>query len=281
MQTALDTKLADSPLDPDTALAANSDSLIPTQKAVKAYVDANSGEASNYTLAYTHVGYEQARGAGITNIDTVGFATVGVNSTVAATLAFTNPFTAMSRVLHQSASAGAVCGRYGNGTNLTRGDGVKKGGFRVVIRFGINSGASTLKILAGLRGGTGAPSDVEPSSLTDIIIFGADSTDTNLQLMHNDSSGTATKIDLGSDFPAGNRAVDILEAEFWCDPNDSSVNVKLTRTNSSGTVFTYTNSLSSDIPSTTTWLNPNCWCVATAAGLRELAYSRIYIEKPF
>lgn len=57
LQTALDAKLDDSQLDTDTTLAANSDTKIATQKAVKAYVDANAGggsgsiTASGYTMA--------------------------------------------------------------------------------------------------------------------------------------------------------------------------------------------------------------------------------------
>lgn len=46
LQTALDAKLDDSQLDTDTTLAANSDTKIATQKAVKAYVDANAGDNS-------------------------------------------------------------------------------------------------------------------------------------------------------------------------------------------------------------------------------------------
>lgn len=45
LQTALDNKLDDSQLDTDGTLAADSDSLIATQKAVKTYVDANAGGA--------------------------------------------------------------------------------------------------------------------------------------------------------------------------------------------------------------------------------------------
>lgn len=48
LQAALDAKLDDTQLDTDTSLAANSDTKIATQKAVKAYVDAGGG--NSYTL---------------------------------------------------------------------------------------------------------------------------------------------------------------------------------------------------------------------------------------
>ncbi|WP_202978542.1 hypothetical protein, partial [Flavobacterium circumlabens] len=43
--------------------------------------------------------------------------------------------------------------------------------------------------------------NIEPSSMVSTILVGNDSTDTNLKIMHNDASGTCTKIDLGSNFP--------------------------------------------------------------------------------
>ena len=45
-------------------------------------------------------------------------------------------------------------------------------------------------------------STVTVESLTNIIGMGSDAADTNLQIFHNDASGTATKIDLGVNFPA-------------------------------------------------------------------------------
>lgn len=42
--------------------------------------------------------------------------------------------------------------------------------------------------------------NVNPSTLTNMVGFGIDSGDANLQFMHNDGSGTATKVDLGIDF---------------------------------------------------------------------------------
>ena len=46
-----------------------------------------------------------------------------------------------------------------------------------------------------------ASTDVNPSTLTDMIGIGYDSADANVQMMHNDGSGVATKIDLGAAFP--------------------------------------------------------------------------------
>lgn len=60
--------------------------------------------------------------------------------------------------------------------------------------WGLTSSVTNLAI--------GTISNLQPSALTNIIALANDSGDANLQIMHNDASGTATKIDLGSDFPS-------------------------------------------------------------------------------
>lgn len=59
----------------------------------------------------------------------------------------------------------------------------------------MSDGSSRLYI--ALHSDTGVPSNADPSSFTNIIAFAADAADANMQLMHNDVSGTATKVDLG------------------------------------------------------------------------------------
>jgi hypothetical protein len=77
-----------------------------------------------------------------------------------------------------------------------------EGGFRYTIYAGPATGHSNSarRFFCGMWG-TGAPTDLDPSAQTDIIGIGYASGDTNVQFIHNDSSGTATKVDLGTDFP--------------------------------------------------------------------------------
>jgi hypothetical protein len=49
-----------------------------------------------------------------------------------------------------------------------------------------------------------------------------DAADTTLQIMHNDSAGTATKIDLGVDFTESTNT-DMYELSLFCAPNGASV----------------------------------------------------------
>jgi hypothetical protein len=55
---------------------------------------------------------------------------------------------------------------------------------------------------------------VDVSSLINFIGVGSDALDTNLQIFHNDATGTASQIDLGSDFPA-NRTVGAILDKFY------------------------------------------------------------------
>jgi len=62
---------------------------------------------------------------------------------------------------------------------------------------------------------------VNPSTVINTIGFGADADDTNLHIIHNDGSGVATKVDLGSDFPKAGQQIYILE--MWNLFNETSV----------------------------------------------------------
>jgi hypothetical protein len=77
-----------------------------------------------------------------------------------------------------------------------------EGGFWGVMHGGPDTGVATNsshRFFMGL-GDSGAPTDVDPSTLLFIAGIGYDDTDANLQFMHNDGTGTATKIDLGASF---------------------------------------------------------------------------------
>jgi len=65
------------------------------------------------------------------------------------------------------------------------------------------------------------------SSLINCIGVGSDSADTNLQVFYNDGTGTASKIDLGANFPANRNGGSVLTTvysiELFNAPNSSSV----------------------------------------------------------
>lgn len=111
---------------------------------------------------------------------------------------------AISRVaVTAAASTTAVCGWRSQSTYFGRGPSANIGGFTLSHRIIIGNGGSTAshRFFAGVRESLSDPTDVNPSTLTNIVGFGYDSADTQWQFMHNDGSGTATKIALGAGLP--------------------------------------------------------------------------------
>lgn len=95
------------------------------------------------------------------------------------------------------------------------------------------------------------------SSLGNIIGVGNDPSDTTLQILHNDSTGTATKIPLGSDFPsnrtAGSAFTGMFCLELFNDYGSTQVKWRMTRIDT-GTVEQGT--ITTNLPSTSTFLCP-------------------------
>lgn len=132
------------------------------------------------------------------------------------------------------------------------------GGFRLVFRWGAGDGATVASVrsFAGVTSSVSAIGNADPSSLTNMFGVGNDSADTNLQFMHNDGSGTATKVDLGSNFLSASLNADVLELVLFSAPNSGTVYWQVTRLNTGDTV---TGNFNSDLPSTTTFLAPHIW----------------------
>jgi hypothetical protein len=72
---------------------------------------------------------------------------------------------------------------------------------RALVRNATGGATATTRGFFGLRGATAAPTDVNPSTLTNIVGLGWDFGDANLSIIHNDGVGTASKIPLGANFP--------------------------------------------------------------------------------
>ena len=92
-------------------------------------------------------------------------------------------------------------------------------GFRFVVGFGVsdtayNSGARQFYGVTASTTNLGISSTVTVESQVSIIGIGSDAADTNLQLFYNDATGTATKIDLGVNFPA-NRTAGAASTDFF------------------------------------------------------------------
>lgn len=158
---------------------------------------------------------EVYRGITINNNSTTVVSEGGVTmsssaSTLAQSVASTNFSTKQVRLRYYATTVSA--GRYTG----TRGSALLwfiHGGFRYICDFNISDTAYSAgcQQFYGLAGQTtdltyGGVSGTLVSTLTNIIGVGSENGDTNLQVFHNDATGTATKVDLGIDFPANRTA---------------------------------------------------------------------------
>lgn len=135
------------------------------------------------------------------------------------------------------------------------------GGFRYVCAFGITdtSYGAGCRQFYGMSTSTadlGYNDTVTVASLTNLFGIGSDAADTNLQIFYNDAAGTASKIDLGSSFPANRTAgaamTTVYHIELYNPVNSSII---LYRVKNVETGVAAEGTLSSDLPASTSALN--------------------------
>lgn len=176
-----------------------------------------------------------------------------------------------------AASTTAVAGvrdGIGGGPYLSR-----VGGYELRFRAGPSTGATVAshRLFFGLRASLAAPTDVEPSTLVNVIGLGYESSDTQVQIIHNDATGTATKIALGASFPKPTTADSaIYDLTLTCAPGASSVSYVVREMISGATA---SGTISADMPASTTLLS---WGSQMSAGGTSTAISLvvfgIYLE---
>ncbi len=190
-----------------------------------------------------------------------GTATAGVTN-------LTNLFTMWVRVETRitTAATTACAGFRATGNFVRIGNDVNApGGFYSKQVWGPSTGVvSTHRGMCGFTTSTAAPTDVNPSTLVNGVWMGWDAADTNIQMMHNDASGTATKIDLGASFPAPTTASDTVYQLELYSPNSStqSVQYRVVRYNTATQTIAAeaTGTITTDIPDVNTLLSPRTWC---------------------
>jgi hypothetical protein len=210
-------------------------------------------------------GLETFRGISINNNTTTVVTDGGVTmsstaSTLAQSVASTNFATKQIRLRYYSTTVSS--GRYTG----TRGSALLwyiHGGFKYVCDFNISDTAfsSGCQQFYGLAGQTtdlayGGAGGTLVSTLTNIIGVGSEVGDLNLQVFHNDGSGTATKIDLGVDFPANRTAgaisTTVYSIKIYNKPNSTDVKYEVVN-NETGAVAN--GIISTNLPLSTQGLN--------------------------
>lgn len=159
-------------------------------------------------------------------------ALTAVGTATARTVTTSNAFTRMRRLGFVSAGTAAALASVRTAVvQVSVGDGAGLGGFHKIMRFGISDAATVAgaRMFLGMSSNTGAPTNVEPSTLTNAIGVGHGAADTNLKLFYGGSSAQ-TPIDLGANFPANTLNTDPYDLALFSPPNENGV-VKYTVTN--------------------------------------------------
>ena len=222
---------------------------------------------------------------GTTVLTQVGIAIANTGAASAASWASTNLHTKMSRIdyLVTTATATAVAGWRYNTSRWTVGNNNSTdggGGFHFICRWGPATGVTTAtnRAFVGMTNITAAPTDVEPSTITNIIGMGWDAADTNVQIMHR-GAGAITKIDLGSDFPVPTTdRTKVYELVLFSPPNTTTQTVGY-RVEDLTTGSVAEGTLTTNLPTTTTALAPRGWMsVGGTSSVIGISLMKLYIE---
>ena len=239
-------------------------------------------------VATNKVGWWNPQGNSTVVPGVIGFtAPIVVGTATARNVATTNMFTRTRRLGYVSAStAGSITSQRVAVAQYTIGDGSGLGGFTYIIRFGTSGAAtvSTARQFVGLSSATGAPTNVEPSTLTNSIGIGHGAADANLKLYYG-GSAAQTAIDLGANFPKNTLSIDMYELILFAPPNtNNTVGYRVLRLNTGnvaeGTLTAGTPG--TQLPSSTTLLAHRAWRTNNTQALAVgLDIASIYIESDY
>jgi hypothetical protein len=215
---------------------------------------------------------------------------IGLNAftgtTTGTTSTTTSMFTRANRFINSStATAGTLANYYQVVASYTLGSATTPayGGFYFVIRFGIADTVASPRSFFGVSSSIGAPTNVEPSTLTNSIGVGQGAANTNLFVYYG-GSAAQTPIDLGVNFPTGTSNTDLYELTLFAPPtSNNTVYYQVVRLNTGDkTSGTLTGTAGTVLPSNTTYLAIRNWRTnnATASAV-TIAIAGMYIETDY
>jgi len=177
----------------------------------------------------------------------------------------TNLFTSTRRATFSTGTtAGTVASHRQSVLQVWRGNAAGRGGFFYTIRFGTDTLVSGNRAFVGMADSVSAPTNVDPTTSTTPGKIGmAINSNTGDWNFVNNITGTApTVTNLGASFPVN--TTDLYQLVMFSPEDGTSITYSVTDISTGATV---TASVSTNIPSNTTFLAPNFWITnnATAA----------------
>ena len=191
-------------------------------------------------------------GTVLNNIE--GFAYTITGGT-ARNFADTNTYTRRQRLGLTSAASGNLAQARQTATYFSRNSSLN---IIVGLGFAENCTDANVRAFCGVSTTT-LFTNVEPTTLLNCIGLAKLTTSNNLQLIHNDGSGTAVAIDLGASFPTNTVNTDLYTLQLIT--NGSNIDYLVTRINTGDTA---SGTISSDLPSASTALNLGCYVVQSS-----------------
>jgi hypothetical protein len=227
----------------------------PTTQAVENQIDAKLVSTGYWNVASSEIarGYRAQHNSTTVLSENIAVGTLqGTATAVAVSTTSMQTKKTRLKIGVSTPAANGVCGyRSTNAFNII------DMGWRFCVGFGVsdtslNTGARQFYGMTSATTLLGISSTVTVDSLTNIVGVGSDALDTNLQIFHNDGTGTATKIDLGSNFLAnrtGSAATDFFVFELYNPFNSMTVYYKVTSLENNVTIE---GSITTNLPSDTT-----------------------------
>lgn len=201
-------------------------------------------------------------------------ATTGTNN-VGKTHSSTSVLSCKTRYVIASAAAinSTALVRMGNSqaSGLIMNDSVYGGGTLLTMVVGFPVYASTQRVFQGYQTSNSAIGNaIDISTLTNMFGIGKDTADTNLQWMHNDGAGTATKINTGIAINTNN----IYTIELFVPSNSTTMYGALYEMTKTANTLISTCAVSSNIPAVGTRLFFQQF-ISTAAGTASISLAII------
>lgn len=210
-----------------------------------------------------------------TTVVTPGITLTTIGTATTANWANTNMFTNSRRLSYVSAAGAGSAGGWRENVLKYSIGASGWGGFHIMMRVGYLLLPAGYRIFNGLYGTAGVIGNVDPSSLVNLIGFGKDTGDTNIQFMHNDSGGTATKIDTGVALATS----DVVDMRIFCPSAGTNIYWSIQKLNGGGSLVVGDSASSANIPAGTQGLAIQNWCNngATASAI-DPHWMNYYVE---
>jgi len=214
-----------------------------------------------------------------TVIQSMGLAMTNGGTLSTFTLASTNKLTQTRRYsIASAAGAGSLAMHYGSLTEVWRGNAAGLGGFTYACRFHLSTMQAGQRAFVGLVDVIAAPTNIDPTTSTTPgkVGLAINTNSGNWNLVYNVTGAAPTVVALGASFPVDTTT--LLELFLYCPGGGGNINYRISNIS---TGVSTSGTLTTNIPSTTTFLARSAWITNnTTAAAVAMGFCGQYIESP-